>query len=618
MSHTPIEPVETVPIATLSEVPQIWGSSRLHLAPWDGEKVLVAWALTHDDIGRVRQRDGGQLVLRLYLEKGGRAEALDQPLERWIGHALIAVPEDAFGTTAAVGYVIDGAFAHIVRADTVTRPRGTPGTGRLRMATPDGEVPTPEKGGEAPHGMVSLVVDLPPLCGRAHQDARWVVDGLLPCLVMARKLTDDGITGLGFAVSPLLLEQLAQPRLRQAVLDVFDGRLAAVDAVVCDPANSDQDRRLARQDRGALETAQALFRSTDGHLSATLRALADRGVELLTQPASDALVHRLSRDPGAVIDQLRLAGHIHAQHLGRRPTGVCLVRAGSYNGVAVALAKAELGFAILPSECIKNASAKPVAGLDAPIQAPDVPVLFYGAQRAEGDTALGAYREAGLRAARTVGEGPALSCRGNFGPYDLHRAHNAARTAAAELVKTVRETVGLEGATSNHRVLLFDGARLGAWFEADVFFAAVARQVVAEPALELVTVSTHRARGPVVQLATPDAHYPAEQTEARGHAAPSLRGHLHLAAVRLHEAIVAANGADDRALSLARGSLVMAQGLVADEDTPTLVHAVRAHLARCHALLDATACEAVDPALLMDAERVLGGFAGPTTRDSAP
>jgi len=434
---------------------------------------------------------------------------------------------------------------------------------------------------------------------------------------MARKLTDDGITGLGFAVSPLLLEQLAQPRLRQAVLDVFDGRLAAVDAVVCDPANSDQDRRLARQDRGALEAAQALFRSTDGHLSAALRALADRGVELLTQPASDALVHRLSRDPGAVVDQLRLGVHIHALHLGRPPTGASLVRAGSYNGVAVALEAAELGFAIVPSECIENASSKPVAGLGAPIQAPEAPVLFYGAQRAEGDTALGAYREAGLRAARTVGEGPALSCRGDFGPYDLDRAHGAAREAAAELVTQVRETAGADGAALNHRVLLFDGARLGAWFEADVFFAEVARQVVAEPRLELVTVATHRARGPVVQLASPDAHYPAEQGEVRGDAAPYLRGHLHVAAVRLHEATAAATDADARTLALARGSLVLAQGLVADEDTPTLVHAVRGHLARCHGLLDAMGGGTVDPKLLMDAERVLGGFAGPTMGDPA-
>mgnify|MGYP001280518809 CR=1 FL=1 len=198
------------------------------------------------------------------------------------------------------------------------------------------------------HGMVSLVVDLPPLRGRLHQNARWVVDGLLPCILMVRRLAADGITGLGFAVSPLLLEQLADPRLRQGILDVFDGRLVAVDGVINDPANSEQDRRLARQDRDALESAQALYRETDGCLAVALRELADRGVELLTQPASDALIHRLSRDPGAVAEQLRLAGQIHSRHLGRAPTGACVVRAGSYNGLDLALAGSGLSFALVP------------------------------------------------------------------------------------------------------------------------------------------------------------------------------------------------------------------------------------------------------------------------------
>jgi len=553
--------------------------------------------------------------LRIYIDQGGRAEARDQELSRWIGHSLIPLPKDASGATAAVSYVIDEAFVHIVRADTVSRPRGVPGTGKVRMNESDNAGADAVQAPETVGGMVSLVVDLPPLHGRTHQNARWVVDGLLPCLIMAGKLTDDGITGLGFAVSPLLLEQLAQPSLRQAILDVFDGRLAAVDGVVNDPANSDHDRRLARQDRAALEAAQDLFRATDGHLASAFCKLADRGVEFLTQPASDALLHRLSRDPDAVVDQLRLAAHIHTLHLGRRPTGVCLVRAGSYNGIDIALSSAAYGFALVPPQCIKNASSEPIAGLDAPIQSPGAPVLFYGAQRAEGDTALDAYREAGLRAARTVGEGPALSRRGDSGPYHLEEAHAAARSAAADLVTAVQGSLHSRAKASSHRVLLFDGAHLGVWFEANVFFAAVARQVVAESNLELVTVGTHQTRGSAVQLATPDAHYPSEEAGSRRAVGPWLCGHLNMAAIRLHEATKSANEADARVLALARGCLVLAQGLVADESAPSLVHTVRQNLARFHGLLDDLESNSINPNGLVDAERILGGFAGISVSD---
>jgi hypothetical protein len=63
-------------------------------------------------------------------------------------------------------------------------------------------------------------------------------------------------------------------------------------------------------------------------------------------------------------------------------------------------------------------------------------------------------------------------------------------------------------------------------------------------------------------------------------------------------------------LSMACGSLVLAQGLVSDENTPSLVHAVRRHLAHCHGLLDSVENEVSDHHLIAEVTAILGGFAG--------
>jgi hypothetical protein len=189
------------------------------------------------------------------------------------------------------------------------------------------------------------------------------------------------------------------------------------------------------------------------------------------------------------------------------------------------------------------------------------------------------------------------------------------------LVTSIRDAARAGTGPRAHQVLVFDGGRLGTWFEASDFLAALARQLIAEPALELITVATHRGRDPVVEIAAPDAHYPVHLEADREAVAPWLRPHLHLAAARLHAIETEASGDETRALALAKGALVVAQGVISVPGSSSLVHSARAHLARCHELLDAVEAyrsgSPISASLLDEARGALGGFAGDTAAPSA-
>jgi hypothetical protein len=83
-----------------------------------------------------------------------------------------------------------------------------------------------------------------------------------------------------------------------------------------------------------------------------------------------------------------------------------------------------------------------------------------------------------------------------------------------------------------------------------------------------------------------------------------------------------AKGDQARALALAKGALVLAQGMVPEPGASSLVHGARAHLARCHGLLDAVEAHRagvpISVALLDDAEAALGGFAGDRAYTDTP
>ena len=92
--------------------------------------------------------------------------------------------------------------------------------------------------------------------------------------------------------------------------------------------------------------------------------------ELLTTPATDALLPLMDHDRIAMGAQLRVAVETHLRHFGSPPTGVRLPDGGYEPRTDDLLVDAGLRYAVVDAEAVRCASSAPVYGLFAPLACP--------------------------------------------------------------------------------------------------------------------------------------------------------------------------------------------------------------------------------------------------------
>jgi len=150
----------------------------------------------------------------------------------------------------------------------------------------------------------------------------------IPLIDMVDRLAADGIrAGITMGVTPVLSEQLADDRFRQAFSDYLQQKMESADedAAAFESTGNQRKTNLARGWRSYYERISKLFNEVyDRDLLRQLRRLQDQGsIELITCAATHGYLPLLGNDE-CVRAQIMTGIDSYRRHFGREPRGIWL------------------------------------------------------------------------------------------------------------------------------------------------------------------------------------------------------------------------------------------------------------------------------------------------------
>ena len=485
-------------------------------------------------------------------------------------------------------------------------------------------------------------------------EERWLFEAIsecyIPLLTIFERLHREAVPfRVTLSFSPTLTSMLRDPLLQQRYRAHLEKMLELARHETRRSRHHPELAQVTALYQYLFERNRQVFEHWQGDLLEGFRRLQAAGcLELITCGATHAYLPVWRQHPAQVRIQIELAVDSHRRTFGTAPAGIWLPECGYYPGLETVLKESGLGYFVVDSHGLLNASEAPRDGTYAPLACPNGVVAFGrdpdSSQRVwsadSGYPGNPVYRDF----YRDIGFDLPLSY---IGPYILDhgttRIHTgfkyyriSARDTPKELYQPEQAAIRTEydaqdflrhcvQRTSEQCARMarpplltapYDAELFGHWwFEGPAWLSALFRRMAVEPALDSVTLGEYARRfGEGLQVAVPSASSWGEQGYNHVWLNPVndwLYPHLHRAArdmqilAREHPA---ATGLQRRALNQAGRSLLLAQA----SDWPFLLkngtakeyarQRISDHLARFHYLATAIEGHKIEPVSLQALE----------------
>jgi 1,4-alpha-glucan branching enzyme len=214
-------------------------------------------------------------------------------------------------------------------------------------------------------------------------EERWFFEAMtetyIPIVKYVNQLVRDRVQfKLTISISPSLLAMMEDPMLQERYNAHLIKLIELSEREMKRTKNEPQFHHLAGMYRQLFIEAQDIFLNRyKGKLATAFKELHACGsVELITTTATHALLPLMAQQKKSVSSQIITGLDYFENVFGFRPPGVWLPECGYFRGLDELLVKEEIGYFMLESHGIENASTTPFYGVHAPLYTPSGVAAF--------------------------------------------------------------------------------------------------------------------------------------------------------------------------------------------------------------------------------------------------
>ena len=207
-------------------------------------------------------------------------------------------------------------------------------------------------------------------------EERWlqeaVVESYLPLIQRFMRLREDGVEfRFTLSISPTLISMLEDSLLRARMRRHLDHLVSFGESELIRNRDKPELLALSRFHLERFSQMRELYDDLSGDILAPLATLEAEGfLELITAPATHAVLPLVACHPPSIRAQVRQGIQSHEKALGRKPRGMWLPECAYYPGLDEVLAEEGIRFFFLDAHGVTLAKPKPVFAVYAPIYTP--------------------------------------------------------------------------------------------------------------------------------------------------------------------------------------------------------------------------------------------------------